>query len=240
VRKKKALNVTLICVAGVEIPKALLAIFRSLIKLDFERIVFVTPSLIPIRVGRFSIERPIGSKLESLIEYNKYVLYKLHHHVKTEHCLLIQADGYVINGSLWSDEFCEYDYIGAPWPIEKERYVDPFGKHQRVGNGGFSLRSRKLLEVPLTVEVPWNVNEGSFYKHFNQNSYSEDGNICVHNRHIFQEKGCRFAPLEIAIKFSRELNLPDAQFGQTLGFHRYKTRKSFLRKIKDLCELCAK
>ena len=38
---------------------------------------------------------------------------------------------------LWDPKFLNYDYIGALWPHYKEN---------QVGNGGFSLRSKKLLE----------------------------------------------------------------------------------------------
>jgi len=221
VRRKQATGVTLICVAGVQIPKALLAIMKSVQELNFERIVLVTPKLKPFQFGKFSIERPIGSRLDSLIEYNKYVLYKLFKHVDTQFCLVIQADGYVINGSMWSEKFYEYDYIGAPWPIESEGYIDPFGNHQRVGNGGFSLRTKRLLLVPQKINIPWNVNEGIFYKHFNKNSYSEDGNICVHNKHIYEAAGCIFAPLEVAMSFSRELPIAEYDGRKTFGFHRY-------------------
>lgn len=225
VGKKRANNVTLICVAGVQVHKALIAILKSVRQLKFDEVKLVTPRLRQLKIGRFSVERPIESRLDSLVEYNKYVLFELMHHVTTSHCLIIQADGYVINGTVWTDDFCSYDYIGAPWPIEKEKYIDPFGVNQRVGNGGFSLRSKKLLEIPRKVEIPWEVNIGNFYKHFNQNSYSEDGNICVHNRHIYEREGCKFAPLEVAAIFSRELDIPDVIFNDTLGFHRYRPKR---------------
>ena len=61
------------------------------------------------------------------------------------------------------------------------------------------------LDVPIKVQVPWDVNKGDFYKHFGYGSTSEDGNICVHNRHIYEEQGCKFAPIEVAAKFSKEM-----------------------------------
>ena len=39
----------------------------------------------------------------------------------------------------------QYDYIGAPWRVKQDAYVDPFGNHQRVGNGGFSLRNTQIM-----------------------------------------------------------------------------------------------
>ena len=43
-----------------------------------------------------------------------------------------------------------------------------------------------------------------FYKMFGGVNWNEDGNICVHNRHIFEEQGCKFAPVEVAKDFSHE------------------------------------
>lgn len=233
VAKKHVESVTLVCVAGVQIQKALSALLISAYRLGFGKIIFVTPRIKPLKLGKFSVERPINSRLDSLEEYNRYILYKLSHHISTAHCLLIQADGYVLKGKLWRDEFLQYDYIGAPWPIEENRYIDPFGNHQRVGNGGFSLRSKKLLLVPQHISIPWEVNEGSFYRHFNQKSYSEDGNICVHNRHLFEKAGCKFAPLGIAMAFSRELDSQDLKFGPTFGFHKYHPNTNFVRKLMN-------
>jgi hypothetical protein len=230
--RKRATEVTLVCVAGVQVLRALVAIMKSARQIRFDRIVLVTTKLKPVQWGKFSVQEPIESKLDSLIEYNKYVLYKLYHHVHTRFCLVIQADGYVINGNLWNEKFYEYDYIGAPWPVKSDAYIDPFGNHQRVGNGGFSLRSRRLLTVPQKIEIPWNVNEGNFYRHFNKNSYSEDGNICVHNRHLFEQEGCKFASLDIACQFSHELDLTDVVIGKTFGFHRYKSSNVFLKAFK--------
>jgi hypothetical protein len=50
---------------------------------------------------------------------------------------VIQWDGYVVNAEAWDPAFLDCDYIGAKW-----YWHDP---GTRVGNGGFSLRSRKLL-----------------------------------------------------------------------------------------------
>lgn len=151
--------------------------------------------------------------------YSKYVLYELYRHVDTEFCLLIQDHAFIINSDSWTDEFLKYDYIGAPWPYRENSYLTPFGEHIRVGNGGFSLRSKKLLEVPLKKEIPFDCTTGDFYKHFNANNFAEDGNICVHNRHLFIDEGCKFAPLELAAKFSYESAVPENQGIIPFGFH---------------------
>ena len=222
--KKKLDDVTIIIVAGVDLLGAYLSLVKSIRNLSFAQVKIISNSKLAFNYREIRVERPINSKLDSMMEYNRYCVYDLHNHIDTEFCLLIQQDGYVINPDLWSDEFLNYDYIGAPWPIVKDSYVDPFGNRQRVGNGGFSLRSRKLLTVPLRKEITFEVNNNSFYNHFNHGSYSEDGVICIHNRHKYIEDGCEFAPIEIASTFSREITIPENYGKRTFGFHRYKPK----------------
>ena len=81
--------------------------------------------------------------------YSAFCLKNLSEYVSTDFCLVFQSDGFVLNPEFWTDEFLSYDYIGAPWPSYLE-----FGpaEGQQVGNGGFSLRSKRLLEVVKTID----------------------------------------------------------------------------------------
>jgi hypothetical protein len=212
-------RVTLILVTGVDVDSAIRALKYSSASIDFGAVKLITPSNLGREQKGITVERPFESRLDSINEYSRYCIYELWRHVDTDYCLVVQADGYVTNPRLWEEAFFDYDFIGAPWPVSQRAYIDPFGVHQRVGNGGFSLRSKKLLEVPLSSEVPWEVNSGEFYRHMDAGSYAEDGNICVHNRHIYVEAGCKFAPLEVAIRFSREHAIPEFNGLPTFGFH---------------------
>jgi len=159
--------------------------------------------------------------LTNIDEYNFYILYKLHEHIDTDYVLLVQDHAFIINPDAWMDEFYDYDYIGAPWPIRERAYITPFGEHQRVGNGGFSLRSKKLLEVPLHEWIPFKVAEvaSDFYKMFGGNNTNEDGNITVHNKHLYEKCGCKIAPIEIAKYFSYESPVPENRGIIPFGFH---------------------
>ena len=166
-----------------------------------------------------TLEEPVR-EIKNYNDYNYYVIYCLHNHVETSHCLLVQPDGFVLFPDKWDDEWLKYDYIGAPWPLVKDSYIDPFGNQHQVGNGGFSLRSKKLLEVPTKVEVPWETNNSDFYwMPPGVVNYHEDGNICVHNRHIFVEQGCEFAPVNVAARFSQENRIPECEGITPFGFH---------------------
>ena len=43
--------------------------------------------------------------------------------------------------------------------------------------------------------------------------------ICVHNRHIFEEQGCKFAPVEVAKDFSHESPLDVNRGIVPFGYH---------------------
>jgi hypothetical protein len=214
--------VTLVCISGIKIVASLFSIIKSSMRCRFGAIVFITPALPEIVIGKFRIVNPTGTKLDNINEYNKYCIYELHKDVGTAFCLLIQYDSGVVNSNSWTNEFLKYDYIGAPWPIKADAYVDPFGVHQRVGNGGFSLRSRRLLNVPQKINIPWDINKDDFYNTFNSGYLSEDGNICVHNRHLFVEQGCKFAPLDVAVRFASEIRLAEHEGIASFGYHKYK------------------
>lgn len=159
--------------------------------------------------------------LTNIDEYNEYIIYHMYKHVNMEFALIVQDHAFILNPDAWTDEFLDYDYIGAPWPYRDRAYVTPFDEHVRVGNGGFSLRSKKLMEVPTKVDVPFHVaNNSDFYRMFGCVNTNEDGNICVHNKHIFEEQGCKIAPLELAKYFSYESPVPENQGILPFGYHR--------------------
>lgn len=41
-------------------------------------------------------------------------------YIETPHVLVVQYDGFILNPDAWTDEFLEYDYVGAPWWYEDE------------------------------------------------------------------------------------------------------------------------
>lgn len=157
-------------------------------------------------------------KIPSLDEYSKAMVYNLKDFVNTEYCLTIQADGFVVNPEMWNPEWLNYDYIGAPWPIPPNdfTYRTPDGELVRVGNGGFTLRSKKILNMPYDLELAWRPYYGY---------YNEDGFLCCHNRRILQHYGVKFAPIEVAKHFSREHEVEENQdVEKPFGFHKYNGR----------------
>ena len=128
-------GVTLCCVDTANHALAARALRRSAIGIRFARSLFITDR----RVDEPGIEVQTIAPLTSRDDYSRFVLASLLDHVDTPHVLLVQWDGYALNPAAWRGDFLDCDYIGAKW------FWAPEG--QRIGNGGFSLRSRRLLEA---------------------------------------------------------------------------------------------
>ncbi len=141
--------------------------------------------------------------------WNRAVIYELPKYVETAHCLFVHHDGYVIHPELWKEEWLDYDFIGAPWPLPTDDYSyrTPSGKLVRVGNS-VGLRSKKLLDLVATRPMEY---------HYGNNN--EDGQVCVWEREWLESQGCNFAPLEVAVHFSKEHDMPENNDIETFIFH---------------------
>ena len=116
------------------------------------------------------------SPINSFKEYNNFIIFKLHKYIKTSHILLIQWDGFIINKKKWENSFLEFDYIGSPFiprALDYSYSRTKKGKFYSVGNGGFSLRSLKLLKSAEEYNL-----EDDVYITNNH----EDGFFCVLHR----------------------------------------------------------
>ena len=56
------------------------------------------------------------TNIQSIDDWNYFIVYRLHHWIKTDFALLIHPDGYPTRPDLWRDEWLELDFIGSPWP----------------------------------------------------------------------------------------------------------------------------
>lgn len=156
----------------------------------------------------FLVEDPLIDNIEfhkinrqGISDYSKFCLHKLVNYIDTDFCLIFQDDGFVLNPDLWTDEFFLYDYIGSPWPL----YIGWPEEGKQVGNGGFSLRSKKLLEYSKTLVNHTTENEDTYL---------------LNDRKALRDAGIKIAPLEIARKFSVENHLDsDHNIENCFGFH---------------------
>jgi len=211
--KKKILsNITLLAAASsTDVDKTQLALKISSKNIKFGAIKLLTPSF---PATKFSEIEYIPISPMSLLNYNRMIIEDLYNYFKTPYCLIVQADGFVINANLWNEEFLKFDYIGAPWP-NKVR-INPGNRYlylnkNRVGNGGFSLRSRKLAEV--TSKINFNTLKFPIK--------SEDIIICHYLYEDMINNGIRFAPPKLAAQFSIE-SVDDnfeRNINSVFGFH---------------------
>ena len=138
-------------------------------------------------------------------DYNLFCLKGLWPYIKTEFALIIQYDGMAANGAAWSDDFYNYDYIGAPWP-DRFSWIKPT---EKVGNGGFSLRSAKLLDALKDYQIRTHDNDMRFG--------AEDSVIGQgYKSYLSTKHGIKYAPVELANQFSHEWCNPS---GESFGFH---------------------
>lgn len=155
--------------------------------------------------------------IKTIDEWNHAIVFDLRKYVETPFCMLVHPDGFVVNAESWRPEFLDYDYIGAPWPLPNDDYSyrTPDGEIVRVGNS-VSIRSKEMLELPYQLELAWHPYYGNT---------NEDGFLTCHNRRLFQQFGARFAPLEVAKHFSREMDISEnMDIDKPFAFHLHDTK----------------
>jgi hypothetical protein len=185
-------NVTLLCVETRDPELAHWAIDRCLRGVSFAKIVLMT-NLDRLGEKRPEIEYVQSPKIQTTKDYSDVLLTGIEEYVQGTHVLIMQWDSFITNPSLWQDRFLDYDYIGPVWPHHPET---------PVGNGGFSLRSVKLLKA---------IKRPEFVK-----KHPEDYCICVDNKDFLEtECDIRFATSELADQFAVER----APWHEAFGFH---------------------
>lgn len=185
-------NVTMVCIDTVNYGEAVSAIQKSLKEINPARTIFFTdidmviPDVEIIRIPHIYKKK----------DYSDWMMKELgKQEIHTSHILVIQHDGYILDGEMWTDEFLNYDYIGAPW-LESDGF--------NVGNGGCSLRSFKLHMALAHDDLIMGIQP-------------EDVGICrIYRDYLEQKEGFKWAPDTLAHRFSYELHEPK---DKTFGFH---------------------
>ena len=185
-------SVTLCAVSSTNLAATLEAMQLTMQYVDFADAVLCTHDAGVADEAECAIRVVPIERLTSARAYSQFMLTRLVDHVDTEHCLVVQWDGHVIDPARWRPEFLDYDYIGASWP--------QFDDGHEVGNGGFSLRSRRLMEACRAT---------GFKAH-----HPEDVAICRTNRALLGQQQMRFAPVDVADAFAAErAGDPTSSFG---------------------------
>ena len=217
-------NITLVCIDTKNLLGATSALIRSKKDIEFGAVKFFTQtSDLHIKTlaenGVETIQIPL---IKNKADYSKFCLVDLNQYIDTEFCLTIQHDGYIIDPTAWTDEFLNFDYIGAPWPPS-------WGYKNRVGNGGFCLKSKKFLQACYDT-----FKDFDFGVNIDRNpqdiSVNEDFLSCNLYYDHFTNLGIKYADPELASRFSVEHPVPEMK-EITFGFHdKHTLRTRTLRK----------
>jgi Protein of unknown function (DUF5672) len=186
-------NVTLCAATSVNLAATLTALRRCLDQCEFGAALLFTDQPVP--------DPPVGleviaiDRLASARAYSRFVLADLPPYITTSHCLIVQWDGFILRRAAWDRGFLSFDYIGAPWP--------QFDDDHTVGNGGFSLRSKRLMGACRTIAAA--------------EDHPEDVAIGrTHRTRLERDFDLRFADPDTAARFSYERT---ASSGGEFGFH---------------------
>jgi len=189
-------DVTLVAVDTRSPDLALLGIAQSMTLANFGAAVLVTRP----KHGLTDVPRGLRivttDRVNSISDYGHFLFTELHRYVGTSHCLIVQWDGFVLDPSMWDASFLQFDYIGPVWIGGKPG-------HHRVGGGGFSLRSRRLLLAVHGAGL--------------ELSDSEDICLCKTYREYLESRhGIRYADEATAHRFAFEFT---SDTPPSFGFH---------------------
>lgn len=223
------MNVSVSCIDTLNYEKSIHAIKRSVETLKQKTFVSRVYWYSDVSIGSNILGVPVTHyqirKMSGQLDYSYNTLKVVPKVCTQDYDIIVQWDGYAVNPDAWTDEFFNYDYIGATWDDGV------------VGNGGFSWRSKKLYD---TMNKTFILHD---YKQFDSElvdrpmHYGEDKNgrfvpedviICRLYKESFETKfGIKYAPTELADRFSIEnhsyispwTGKPNPWVGKSLGFH---------------------
>lgn len=188
-------TVDLIVTEGRVTSRVLPALYRTCRYIRFRRVLLFSPEF-SSDAKRYVTE--YHARTWDYEAWNRFMIKELVEFVPDGHALNIHTDGFVLNWHGWSADFLAYDYIGAPW-----WYKDGIN----VGNGGFSLRSKKYL-----VET----------SKFNWPRYAPEDHLAIReNGSELVKRGIKFAPDSVASRFAVEGRHTQKFWDGQFGFHNY-------------------
>lgn len=172
-----------------EITKRVIA--DCLLKADFGEVLIFTdkPELLPVPGARYvSVPDFPNKKLAGEFYYGKAMAW-----VETDYALMLEWDAGIFDATKWRPEFFDYDYIGAPWQTTDQL---------KVGNGGFTLMSKKLGHFACENLARFPVDT--------------DWNFCRIQRRHYEDAGFKWPSAQLASFFAWELGQRNAQH---FGYH---------------------
>lgn len=210
-------DITLICVDCIDAAGAAKVLNICQSKAEFGAVKLLT-----------SIDTPDPRKVEiphlnSLTAYSVFMLTSLHKYIDTSHVLVVQRDGWILNADKFEPEWMGLDYIG---PI--------FMQYDRVGSGGFSLRSKRIMEHAARIYGEYDPD--NVEKLQEKIGLYEDGVLSMSG----EFSSFKVGTLEQASRFGQGGNRNPKYFiDRPFGFHRTWQRIDFEKGIVDSTDTTA-
>jgi len=196
-------DTTLICVDCRDISRTVKVMERCEELVDFGAVKLLT-----------TLETDYHGKVDcphiaSHVMYSIFMLKELYKYVDTKYMLVVQSDGFILNPQSWDNAWKQYDYIG---PL--------FNQWDIVGNGGFSFRSKALMQFMATLVPNWDITKEGADDLQSKMSCYEDGAISLNYKELVEMNGFKIAPCEVGARFAQGGNAtPHYQFEYPFGFH---------------------
>lgn len=176
-------GVTLICASDIHLNESIRAVRHCLSQASFAKVLFFTSKPVDFPEAQVINIDPLISKEA----YSRFCIHQLPQFIDTDYVLICQYDGFIVNTRAWSDDFLNYDYLGAPC------WWSSAGGKPVIGNGGFSLRSRKLLRC-----LHDNADLFDCEAHY----HPEDKCISFYKAPFLTTQGIKFAPFDVGANFA--------------------------------------
>jgi hypothetical protein len=188
-------NVTLLTIDTISISRAVAVLERCLNLIPFKHVKLISP--LPCKCPWLThIPPETLNATMPLNAYSDFCIRHLHEYFETSHCLIVQYDGWLVNPEAWRDEWLALDYIGciADW-------TEP-GDNGKGGCGGFSLRSRRLMELAARIADKTH-EEDVILSHARPRGRRDD----------FEAAGMKFAPNTVQFQWGYDAGHWRGEFG---------------------------
>ena len=129
-KKLKLSNITLLAATSIEIDMTQLALRISLRNIEFGAVKLLS-SLPPSK--KYSNIEYVSIPSMNFLDYSRLIIEDLHKYFETSHCLIVQADSFVVNSDLWKDEFLDFSKDIATKLSEKNIRVDIDDRNESIG-----------------------------------------------------------------------------------------------------------
>lgn len=147
-----------------------------------------------------------------VVEYSRLLMTKgFWKNFHGEKLLLYQEDSFLFHNQI--EQFLEYDWVGAPWPLNQDEHIDQ--QTYGVGNGGFSLRTKSKM-IECIEKVNWRKDFllqpilKKYMENVHKDLIPED---VFFSKSLLEKNLGKVAPRNVALEFSQETQKSENPLG---------------------------